>query len=78
MAKLGFAGVTPIETKVAAVTVRVVEPDTLPRVAVIDEDPTLSAVANPIEPAALMIEATPVVEDFQDTDVVRSCVELSV
>jgi hypothetical protein len=58
LAMLKFAGVTPMETKVAAVTVSVVDPDIFPSVAVIVVDPVLSAVARPWLPVALLIEAT--------------------
>ena len=45
----GFTGVTLIETRVAAVTVRVVEPLTLPEVALIVDVPTPRPVAKPPE-----------------------------
>jgi hypothetical protein len=60
---LGFMGVTPIDTRVAAVTARVVDPDTLPRVAVIVVVPGLTAVASP----ALLMEAMAALADFQAT-----------
>ncbi len=44
---LGLSGVTAIDTRVAAVTVRVVEPLTLFSVAVIDDVPTPTLVARP-------------------------------
>src|SRR5262252_8300279 len=44
---LGMAGVTAIETSAAAVTVRFVEPDTLPEVAVTAVLPTETLVASP-------------------------------
>jgi hypothetical protein len=44
---LGFAGVTAIETRVAAVTVKLVEPDTAPSVAVMVLVPTLELEARP-------------------------------
>lgn len=47
LAMLGFTGVTPIDTRVAGVTVRVAEPDTLPIVAVTVAEPGLSAVPRP-------------------------------
>jgi hypothetical protein len=73
--RVAFAGVTPIDTSVAAVTVRLVDADTLPRVAVMVVEPELAAVANPLEPAVLLIEATPVAEELQVTAAVRLCVE---
>ncbi len=45
---LWFAGVTPIETKVAEVTVRDVLPDTLPNVAVMLVGPSATEVARPV------------------------------
>jgi len=63
---LAVAGVRPIDTRVAAVAVRVVDPDTLPRVAVIVVGPTFVAVASPLVLAALLMEATAELE-FQVT-----------
>jgi hypothetical protein len=62
---------------VAAVTVRLVDPDTLPDVAVIVVEPDATDVADPLEPAALLIVATPVLDELQVTDTVRFWVELS-
>ena len=78
LAMLGWAGVTPIETSVAAVTVKVLVPDTLPWAAVIVVEPRLAADANPLEPAVLLIEAMLVLDELHVTEAVRSCVELSV
>ena len=78
LAILGRAGVTPIETSVAAATVSVVLPDTAPRVAVIAVLPTLTVAARPREPVALLIVATAGVPEDHVTVVVRFCVELSV
>jgi hypothetical protein len=47
LAILEFAGVTPIDTSVAGVTVKPVEPDTAPSVAVIVTDPGASAEVSP-------------------------------
>ena len=74
---LGLAGVTAMETSVAEVTVSVVEPDTLPDVALIVVEPAAAEVANPLEPAALLMAATAAVDEFQVAVVVRSCVVLS-
>ena len=52
-------------------------PTTLPNVALIDVEPTATDVAKPLEPTALLMVATPAVNEFQVTDAVRSCVELS-
>ena len=78
MAMLGFVGVIWIETRVAGVTVRVVDPEMLPEVAVIVTDPRLMPLASPLEPDALLTDATVLSEDVQLTDAVRFCVELSV
>jgi hypothetical protein len=66
-----------IDKSVACVTVRVVDPDMLPDAAVIVVDPVAAAVADPLDPAALLIVATPVLDELQVTAVVRSCVVLS-
>ena len=74
---LGLVGVTAMDTSVAEVTVSVVDPDLLPDVAVIVVEPAAAAVASPLEPAALLMVATPVLDEFQVTDAVRFCVVLS-
>jgi hypothetical protein len=51
----GFAGVTAMETRVAFVTVSVVDPTSLPLVALIVEVPAFSAVA---KPAAFIVAFT--------------------
>jgi hypothetical protein len=66
-------GVTAIDTKVAFVTVSVVDPTTLPLVALIVELPAFSAVARP--PAVIVAVAG--VPDAHTALFVRSCVELS-
>ena len=70
-----FAGVTAIDTN--ADGVKVVEPDTVPEVAVMVADPATTAVATPFEPAALLTEATPPFDELHTTDVVRSLREPS-
>ena len=60
-----------MDTSVADVTVSVVDPDVLPVVAVIVVDPVANEVVNPLEPAALLMAATGVADDFQVTVVVR-------
>ena len=65
-----------MDTRVAAFTVRPVEPDTPPDAAVIVVDPAATAVANPLEPAALLMVAVPF-EEVQVTVLVKSCVVLS-
>jgi len=76
-AMLGLVGVTDMDTSVAGVTVSVVDPDMLPDAAVIVVEPAATDVAKPLEPAALLIVATPPVNEPQVTAVVRSCVVLS-
>jgi hypothetical protein len=76
-AKLVLVGVTAIETSDAGVTVSGALPETLPEVAVIVDEPAATDVANPLEPAALLMAATAVLDDFQVTPVVRFCVVLS-
>jgi hypothetical protein len=66
----GLAGVTAIETRVAAVTVSVVDPVTLPEVAVMVVVPTPVDVANP----AFEIVATPAAEELHVAVPVRFCV----
>ena len=61
-------GVTLIELSVAEVTVKVVDPTTLPNVALIVEVPAPTPVASP----PLVIVATVVVADFQVTVLVMS------
>ncbi len=72
-----MVGVTDRETSVAGVTVRVVDPEMLPEVAVIVAVPAAADTASPLEPAVLLIDATPVLDEFQVTVDVRSCVVLS-
>jgi hypothetical protein len=76
LAMLGLAGVTVTDTSVAEFTVRPVEPDTPPDVAVIIAEPAATDVDSPLEPAVLLMVATPV-EQLQVTVLVRSCVVLS-
>ena len=71
------AGVTWMEASVAVVTVRPVEPETLPEVAVMVADPTLAPVARPWEPAVLEIVANEGEDDDQVTEVVMSLKVLS-
>ncbi len=77
LAMLWLAGVTDRDIRVAGLTVRVVDPETLPDVAVIVAVPVATVLANPFEPAALLIEATPLFDEFHVAEVVRSCVVLS-
>src|SRR5579864_6177125 len=73
LVNVGVAGVTAIEVSVGTATVSVVEPDTLPRVAVILLVPLAAGVANPVAE----IVATVVVCEAQVTWLVKSFVELS-
>ena len=74
MALAGLEGVTDSDESVAGVTVSVVEPATLPDVAVIVEVPAARQDARPLEPAALLIVDTVAFEELQVTDAVRFCV----
>jgi len=71
----GLAGVTPMEIGVAAVTDTVVEPDTVPSVALTVTAPRVRAVPSPSYPEALLTASTVGSELFQSTVRVRSCVE---
>lgn len=66
-----------MDSSTAAVTISVVELEMLPEAALMVVVPTPREVASPFEPAALLIVATPVAEEFHVTDEVRFCVELS-
>jgi hypothetical protein len=74
---LGLTGSIVIDCRVAGVTVRVVVPEIPSIAAVMVVEPTARAVANPLEPAVLLIEATAPSDELQVTCVVRSCVEPS-
>ena len=69
----GLAGDTATDTRVAAVTVRPVDPLIPPEVAWIVVLPAVAPVARP--PAAMV--ATPVLVELQVADAVRFCVLLS-
>ena len=70
---LGFVGVTARDTSTAAVTVRVVDPETVPDVAVIVAEPIPAAAASP----ELLMVDTPALDELQDARPVRSWVVLS-
>jgi hypothetical protein len=74
---LGLAGFTAMDSSVAEVTVSEVEPDMPPDAAEIVVEPAAAKVANPLEPAALLMAATAAVDELQVTVIVRSCVVLS-
>jgi len=69
--------VTERERSVAGFTVRVVVPEMLPDAALIVVAPAATDVASPFEPAALLMVATPALDELQVTDAVRFCVVLS-
>lgn len=70
----GIAGETSIETRVAEVTVRSVDPDMSPSVAEIVVVPAATAVAMPSVPEPLLIVAFEVSVDDHTTEAVRSWV----
>jgi len=74
---LGLLGVTVMDCSVAEVTVTVVEPEVLPKVAVMVAVPVDPAVASPFDPFVLLMSATDVADELQVTAVVKSCVRLS-
>ena len=67
-----------MDTRAAAVTVRVVDPATEPRVAVTVVLPVLALAASPWLPPALLMVATAADEELHCTVLVRSCVVSSV
>lgn len=75
LAIVEFVGVTPSDTRTAAVTDRVVDPETPPKEAVTVVEPVLKAAAKPFDPAALLTEATLPAEEVQVAVPVRSWVE---
>ena len=76
-ARLGFTGVTAMDTSVAEVTVRFAVPAILPEAAVTTVEPVANEEAIPFDPAALLIVATTVFEEYQAAMPVRSCVVVS-
>ena len=74
---LGFNGMTAMEERVASVTVRFVDPEMSPDVAVMVVVPAVREVAIPFVPVTLLMVALLTSEELQVTDVVRSCVLLS-
>ncbi len=73
----GLVGITVIKTRVAGVTVKVVEPEILPDLAVIVVVPIAFEVAFPFDLDTLLIVATDLAEELQITNVVMSFVLLS-
>jgi len=74
----GIAGVTTIDVRAAAVTLKVVPPEIVPEVAVIVAAPIPMLVASPSLPAELLIVATLDALELQDTALVTSSVLPSV
>jgi hypothetical protein len=74
---LAEAGLMAMDVSTAAVTVSVVVPEMVPKVAVMMDEPVPADVASPFEPNALLMVATPVFEEFQVTDEETSWVVLS-
>lgn len=72
---LGFAGAMVTEVMTAGVTLSVAEgfDVMLENVAAMVVVPSLTAMANPREPAALLIVATPVSNEVQIAHVVKFC-----
>ena len=66
-AMLGDVDVTAIDTSAAAVTVRLVDPEILPKVAIMVVLPAATGVTNPFEPAVLLIVATDGADELQVT-----------
>ena len=69
---IGSAGVTSMDTSANGVTVRVVDRDMDPDVAVIVVVPVDNEMTRPLRPATLLIVATVGVDELQTTDAVRS------
>jgi hypothetical protein len=73
----GLAAVTPIDTRVAVVTVKLVDPDMPPKLAVIVVVPGPTAVASPTEPDTLLMVATLTSDELHVTCEEMSCFEPS-
>jgi len=71
-AMVGLVGVTSMDARVAAVTVRVVTPESPPNEAVMEAVPLDAPVARP---AAVIVAAA--VEELQEADAVMSCLVVS-
>lgn len=63
-----------MDTSVAGATVSVVVSEIPPDIAVIVVEPAATDVANPFEPAALLMVAIAALDEFHVTAVVRCCV----
>ena len=73
LAMLGVGGVISMNMSGASGMVSDVVPEMLPDVAVIVVEPAATAVASPLDPAALLMVATPP-DELQVTAPVTSCV----
>lgn len=69
---LGIAGVTAMDTNAAGVTVKVVEPLTVPPVAVIVVCPSETLAACPMFGEVALTVATPGADELHATEVVTS------
>lgn len=74
---LGLIGLIAIDARVALLTASSVVPEKPPNVAVIVLLPAATEVANPFEPVALLMVATPMLADAQVANAVMSSTELS-
>jgi len=72
--KVGLRGVTAMA--VSVFTARTVDPET-PRVALTVVEPVATAVARPRDPTLLLIDATPLLDELQAANVVKSWTEPS-
>jgi hypothetical protein len=78
LGRLGLAGVTPMETSVAGVTVKVTAGEVMPaNAAVMEVVPTATVLAKPLVAVVLLMVAVAGVEEVHVTAVVRTWVELS-
>lgn len=75
---LGLEGAIPSETATGAFTVRAVDAEIEPSVAVMVAVPAPALVASPLEPAELLTIATPALELLQVTTLVMFCTVASV
>ncbi len=66
-------GVIEIDESPAGFTVSEVDPVMLPYAAVIVVDPAATGVARPLVPASLLTVVTPVLDELQVAEAVRSC-----
>ncbi len=71
IAMAGLVGVTEMDASVAAVTVRLVKPEMLPKAAVMVIVPADDEETFPLEPAVLLIAAIDAADEFHVTDDVR-------